>query len=201
MRERDAATGERTNSVRTERESRCVQDAHTADASGVQRGAVGSAVDSLAADFVRTEQTPPSARASRPPLAPAGSARLAVADQLDVLVQARWDAGDAWASNRALARTCVVDEKIIRQWRDARKSLPVSALLVLPPTLVHELVTWVQDERALTPHRRGVPMLTEALDRLDAPVARDDRDEVMRSLIDAQRRISERIARLATEGR
>lgn len=128
------------------------------------------------------------------------SARTDRARKLDVALLARWEAGDAWASNRALSRPCGIDERVIRQWRDARKSLPVSSLLVLPAPVVAVLISWIQGKRALTPHRRGVPMLSEALGRLEERVERDDRSEVLRSLIDAQRRIGELLARLASEG-
>lgn len=199
--QRGTATAEGTSRVRTDHSRMYPGVPTAADGSHVQYAIGANCTNPTSDEKVRTEQAAPSVRASRLPLGPTGWARVATADHFDASITARWESGEAWASNRALARPCGIDEKIVRQWRDARKALPVDSLLLLPPPLVVDVVSWVLDARALTPHHRGLPMLDDALTRIEKDVAPDDRGEVMAGLVSAQRRLTERIARLATEGR
>lgn len=126
-----------------------------------------------------------------------GAARTEIAAALDTEMREAWIAGDESLSNVAVAKACGVDERIVRRWRDGERSLPVGALLVMPATLAQRIVARLQDRRALSPHRRGLPQLRAAIERLAEPVADDDRREVLRALLDAQRRIGDVIAALA----
>jgi len=157
--------------------------------------------ESDAQEFPRTKQPTSTALADRPPTGPGGWARQAAADWFDRCIERRWDANEMWASNRALAKQTKSDEKIIRQVRDGRKALSVAMLLVLPAPLVADVVSWIQDQRALTAHRRALPMLRDALDRIDQPIAAEDKGEAIAALGEAQRRIGDRILKLATEGK
>lgn len=157
-------------------------------------------VEGAPVEKVRTQQASSAALDERPPTAPGAWARQETADYFDRAIERRWNENEFWASNRALARLTKHDEKVIRQLRDGRKALPVAMLLVLPPPLVTDVLTWVQDKRALTPHRRGLPMLLGALERIERPVAAEDKDETLRALTEASRRINERIMKLAVEG-
>lgn len=148
--------------------------------------------------FPRTDRVSSSSVDSAAPLGPEGSARKKVADHFNQSLMRRW-AGEGWASNRAIARMCGLNERVVRQWRAGDKSIPLAALLVLPSPLATELVTWIQDERALSPHRRGLPMLLDAVERLDAPVAPDEVDDLHDALWEIHARIGERIKRLSRE--
>jgi len=156
--------------------------------------------DSPGRDSLRTQPAFTDAPLIRAPLAPAGWARMFVADHLKLGLARRKDEGAEWATKRGLAATCRLDERIVRQWCNGQKALPVGALLVLPAPLATEILGAVQDHRALTPHRRGLPMLGDALARLEKPVDADDREEVMQGLSEAMQRIVARISKLATEG-
>lgn len=137
--------------------------------------------------------TPPSQR-------PLAIAREHVKVTFDGLMHEHWLRGEDGLSNTAVARACGVDEKVVRDWRDARKPLPLAALLVMPVTLVSELVEFVQEQRACQ-HRRGAAMLDEAIARLERPAAPEDRAEVLRAALEGARRLNELVARLAMEGR
>lgn len=192
---------DRTHSLRTDRPRMWRGVYGAADGSPVQYAGSGSADDPASHESVRTEHAHPAEQVVRAPLAPSGWARMFVADRLKLCRSRRKNEGNDWATKRALALTCKLDERIVRQWCDGQKALPVAALLVLPAPLATDILTAIQDHRALTPHRRGLPMLADALARLETPVAADDRDEVLTGLLDAQRVIGERIAKLAREGR
>lgn len=132
---------------------------------------------------------------------PLAVARGEIARSFDTAMHAHWLAGEEAFSNVAVARACGLDERNVRQWREGEKAIPLAALLVMPATLANEMVNVVRDRRGVGAVRRGLAGLDLALTGLDAAADPEDRDEVMRTLIDAQRRITERIARLATEGR
>lgn len=196
---RDADRGIRTHSARAE-------DSARAECTHLN-AARASAQDHDADSVPRAERSEASLRSeaaylnapdsSRRPL---GSARSRVAKAFDSILHRHWLAGETAFSNVLVAKSCGVVEKQVRHWRDGERALPVAALLTLPPTIAVELVAWVQDQRALTPHRRGVPMLNDALDQIERRVDRDDRAEVVRALADAQRRIGELLVRIASEG-
>lgn len=182
-----------TSPPRTEREGRCVQDAH---ASGGVR-TLDRSVIPLDPTIVRTER----ASTALPPLGPMGASRVLTAELLNTALAERWESGEEWASNRCIAeRYCKITESVVRRWRDGEKLIPFAALHVLPAPLAEQLARGVLRARGVT-LRQAMGTLRGAVDNIDAPVAPEDRDEVMRALIDAQRRITERIARLATEGR
>ncbi len=133
---------------------------------------------------------------------PLALARGEVASQFNARMHAHWVNGNDAMSNVVIAeRYMGINEKTVRQWRDDEKAMPLAALLVLPPTIAAELLEWVQDRRSLTPHRRGLPMLGDALTRLERPVATDDREEVLRGLREARDQIIARLDRLASEGK
>lgn len=187
-----ADTLDRTSAVRTERDSSCVHSAHVGEP--VRTGE--SSTEERDGQSVRTERTAP----LRSPLGLGGAARDFTAHLLDASLARRWEDGEEWASNRCLAdRYCGVTESVIRRWRSGEKSIPLAALRIFPVSLASELA------RAIVVDRGGIqrPLvrLRESLEGIDRPVSPDDRAEVMRALIDAQRRIGERLARLATEGR
>ena len=192
----DAVTPIRTQEVRTAPNE---QRPHSGAASSVQDTA--NCPEPAHANSVRTQQANSTDPNDRAPTGPGGWARQAVADYFDRAIEQRWDRNEYWASNRALAKPLRADEKTVRHVRDGRKVLSVAMLLVLPAPLVFDVTSWVNDKRALSDHRRGLPLLKDALDRIEAPIAAEDRDEAMRSIADAQRRLTERMCKLATEGR
>lgn len=132
---------------------------------------------------------------------PLGKARDDVRTFFDALLSGHWSESDKETTNESVASRCGVDEHVVRNWRTGLKPLPAAALLVMPPSLAAKTIAWMQDRIAATVHRRGVQVLEDALARLEEPVSDADRREVLRALIDAQRRISDRIAKLAQEGR
>lgn len=177
----------RTRTLRTERKASCGEDAHIARTDDPSDYEVSLTI-------LRTEQSSP----DRPPLGPLGEARVLTANLLHASLTKRWENGEAWASNRCVAeRYCSVTESVVRRWRDGQKLIPLAALHVLPAALAQELAQGVLGKRAVSvPRTMGA--LRDAVTRLEGPIAEDDREDALRGLIDAQRRISERIARLAT---
>lgn len=123
-----------------------------------------------------------------------------LAKEFDRAIHARWmsDVGGAY-SNEALGRRCGIDEKGIRQWRSGSKRIPLAALMVMPPALAVEVVQWVSQRCGLGRHQRPVAALAEVLTRIErTEVLAGDRAETLRELVDAQRRIQERIAALVS---
>lgn len=129
---------------------------------------------------------------------PLNVAHDSVHKMFDELLHAHWMRGEEAYTNELLGRSCGIDEKGIRQWRDGAKRLPLAALMVLPPTIAVEIIQWISERRGLGRQQRAVTRLADSVAQLEKPVAADDRDEVLRGLIDAQRRIADRIAALAT---
>jgi hypothetical protein len=145
----------------------------------------------------RTEQD----RCSVPPLGPDGPSRVLVARIFDAAIRSRWENGADWATNQNLAgRYCKITESVIRRWRNGEKAIPLAALHVLPAPLAEDLARDVLGARSVT-LRRAMGSLREVVAKLDAPIAPSDCDEVLSGLLDAQRIIGERIAKLAREGR
>lgn len=179
--------------LRTERQDRYVQGARDTVPSRTDNPAeVAPVVQS-----VRTEEVP----TAPAPLGPEGASRVLVADLLNATLAERWEAGEEWASNRCIAeRYCGLTESVVRRWRDGEKLVPLAALHVLPAPLAEQLARGVLKARGVT-LRQAMGSLRGAVDNIEAPVSPADRDEVLRTLVDAQRRLTERIARLATEGR
>lgn len=86
---------------------------------------------------------------------------------VDLVLSRRWAAGDASATNRALAeRHLRCDEKTIRQWRDGRKAIPLHALLSLPTSVSREILAALTAEIPRSPDdvaRDAVVALRDAL--------------------------------------
>lgn len=188
--QRDASAADRTQSPRTEFLGPC-----TLHAPQESRDLPG---DRGTSEIPRTEPQP-SIRQQRAD-STLGKARIKVARKLNDLLLRRW-MDEPWASNCGLARTCGVTEGVVRQWRSGEKSLPFSAILVLPPTLATELVSWMEDQRGLRTHRRGIPAMLDALEALDGPVPSEEVNEVREALWDIQKLVLERIQRLEKERR
>jgi hypothetical protein len=179
--------------LRTERERRCVQS--TRDE--VPMRTDDPSENRPVMQSLRTER----ATTASSPLGPDGASRVLTAGLLNTALAERWEAGEEWASNRCLAeRYCGLTESVVRRWRDGDKLVPLAALHVLPAPLAEQLARGVLRARGVT-LRQAMGSLRGAVDNIESPVAPADREEVMRTLIEAQRRISERLARLATEGR
>lgn len=134
-------------------------------------------------------------------LRPLNVAHDTVHKMFDGLLHGHWMRGEEAYTNESLGRSCGIDEKGVRQWRDGAKRIPLAALLVLPPTVSVEMIQWISERRGLGRQQRAVTQLAEAVGRLEKPVAPDDREDVLRSLIDAQSRIAARIAALAIGGK
>lgn len=100
-------------------------------------------------------------------------ARVEAAEVLDELLDENWRSGRPDAdvfSNRALAeRLLDVDEKTVRQWRDADKPMPIAALLCLPLPFGEDLTErLLSARRLLAGDRRAVVALGRAVARVDA---------------------------------
>ncbi len=131
---------------------------------------------------------------------PLSTAHETLWKEFDRIVHARWmsDVGGAY-SNEAVGRRCGIDEKGVRQWRTGAKRIPLAALMVMPQPLAVEVIQWISQRCGLGRQQRPVAALGEVLTRIEqAEVRADDRAETLRELLDAQRRIGERIAALVT---
>lgn len=100
-------------------------------------------------------------------------ARVEAAEAIDDLIEENWKSGRPDAdvfSNRALAeRLLDVDEKTVRQWRDADKPMPIAALLCLPLAFGEDLSErLLAARRVLAGDRRAVIALGRAVARVDA---------------------------------
>lgn len=128
---------------------------------------------------------------------PLSVAHAATAKHFDGLMHTHWLRGEEAYSNVAVARASGIDEKHVRQWRTGEKRIPLAALLTMPPTLANAIVTWIGETRGFDRQQRALTSLATALDRVDAPVRAEDRDEVLRGLRDARDRIIARLDALA----
>lgn len=199
--QRGTASAEGTQRVRTDRAGMYRDVPAAADGSRVQYAPIESRNDLAFDDSVRTERARSGGSDPERPLGPDGWARKATADHLKLTLERRMSNDEEWASNRALAPKCGVDEAVIRKWRGGEKSIPLCALLVLPVPIVKDMVALVLEKRALNSHRSGVPMLREALQRLEGDVPEADRDAVLDVLAEASAQITARLSRLARGGR
>lgn len=195
-----ASAAERTQRVRTD---------HARTYSDVNVAADGTSVQYARTDLpgivacpgrVRTDPASSASASTEHPLGVDGWARKAVADHLKVSLERRWANGEEWASGRSVAAKCGVDERIVRQWKTAQTAQPFDSLLVLPTSLVMDQVGFILDKRGLN-NRRGLPMLREALQKLEADVAEEDRESMLDALGEASAQITARISRLARSGR
>lgn len=156
---------------------------------------------------MRAEEQSPGERPPPGPLEKDGPARVAAAGLFDRVLAERWARGDDSVSNRAIAdRFLRVTEKQVRQYRDARKHVPIAALYALPLELVEELVRRLLEERrgAAGRNRRGFIVLREGA-RLVRESLRslstEERVEALRSLLALQRELADVVAELAQEVR
>lgn len=176
---------ERTSSVRTEPGS--MYDACSGPAQDV--GVVDNSTERRS---LRTEQAPE----PRLPLSVGGAARLAAADLFNAVLAERWERGDDAVSNRVLAdRYLRVDEKVVRQYRDGRKHVPLAALLVLPLPVVREVLDRLLATRGVT-EREDAATLRQVIARMRERSPRD-RAEVLRTVLEAQRQLVELAAELS----
>lgn len=130
-------------------------------------------------------------RSSRAPLGVGGAARLEGADLFDAVLNERWEHGDDSVSNRAIAdRYLRIDEKQVRQYRDARKLLPFAALLILPVPVVAELCTRVLAARGIV-QREGAAMVRHGIDRIAKSLSKENAPEVRRLIRELQRQLLE----------
>jgi hypothetical protein len=195
------AEGCPTSSGRTERPLSCMQDAHVSDGLGNEGRTPDPVQIAGIGESERTERAASTSRFDAAPLGPGGSSRVLIAKLFSDAVQSRWENGADWATNENLAgRYCKNTESVVRRWRNGEKLLPLAALHVLPAPLAEDLATSVLSSRAVT-LQRTMGTLRETVARLGKPVRPEDRDEVLRGLVEAQRVIADRIAKLATEGK
>lgn len=184
----------RTEPVRTERASTCVQGAPIAAAVRTSGSSAVSALETIS----RTEQATSTAPRKPGPLDLEGTSRVLTAKILNEALTRHWQAREAWASNRCIAEHyCENTESVVRRWRNGEKSIPLAALHVLPAALAEHLARAVLKARGVD-LRQAMGSLAEAVDAIGAPVADDERDEVVRGLLDAQNKIAARLAALAT---
>ncbi len=120
---------------------------------------------------------------------------------MKLTLERRMSNDEEWASNRAIAPKCGVDEAVIRKWRNAEKAMPFAALLVLPRPIAKDMVTFVLDRQGLNTHRKGLPMLRESLQCLEADVPEADREAMLDALADASAQLTARLSRLARNGK
>lgn len=162
----DAAMRERTQEARTVDPAR----AERTYLNGASATAQDPVVDEAprTAHSLRCEQAYRDWQATPPSQRPLAVARGELARAFDAAMHAHWLAGEGAFSNVAVARSCGIDERNVRQWRDGEKAMPVAALLVMPATLTNELVTLVRERRGLAVHQRGLAALAAALDQLEA---------------------------------
>lgn len=185
---------ERTEPVRTERASTCVQGAPIA--TPVRTG--NPPVDAPTKTISRTEQTASTASREPGPLDLDGTSRVLTATILNESLTRHWQAREAWASNRCIAEHyCGNTESVVRRWRSGEKSIPLAALHVLPVTLAEHLARSILKARGVDV-RQAMGTLAEVVATIGAPVADDEREEVVRGLLDAQNKIAARLAALAT---
>lgn len=185
----------RTEPVRTERPSTYVQGAPIGDPARTGL----SSKDSASKTNSRTEQTASTVAPQPRPLDLGGTARVLTAKVLDDALTKHWRAREAWASNRCIAdHYCENTESVVRRWRNGEKSIPLAALHVLPAPLAEHLARTILRARGVD-LRQASASLSEAVDAVvDAVVEDDDREEVVRGLLDAQNKIAARLAALAT---
>lgn len=133
---------------------------------------VGSAVSSCISHLpTSTEHCTPVGPQSKKRLA---RARVEVAEMVDETIEERWEdrsrADHLLYSNRVLAEHLFdVDEKTVRQWRDADKPMPMAALLCMPSDFGEDLVEKILSaRRILAGDRRALIALGRAIDRVDA---------------------------------
>ena len=187
----------RPERLRTERASSSVYVACISDEARTDDSSVNSHEKTIS----RTEQPPSAAPRAPAPLGLDGTARVLTASLLDSALKRHWAAREAWASNRCIAdHYCENTESVVRRWRSGEKSIPLAALAILPATLAEELAHGILRSRGVDV-RRAVATLGDAVAAIEAPVADDDRDEVMAQLRDARDRIIARLDRLAGGGR
>lgn len=100
-------------------------------------------------------------------------ARVEAAEALDELLDENWQSGRPDAdvfSNSAIAdRLLDVDEKTVRQWRNADKPMPIAALLCLPLPFGEDLTErLLSARRVLAGDRRAIVALGRTVDRVNA---------------------------------
>lgn len=165
---------ESTSSVRAE--PRSMYDA----CSGID-GAASSARNPAESRSSRAEQT----TAPHPALSIGGRARRVAADLFHGVLTERWERGDDSVSNRVLAdRYLEVDEKLVRQYRDGRKHVPLAALVVLPVPVVRDIVDRLMTLRGVS-EREDAATLRQTIRRLRERQPRD-RAELLRVAKDAR---------------
>lgn len=92
-----------------------------------------------------------------------------MADLFDELLEKRWAEGDESVSNRALADKLGVDERRLREYREAEKYLPLAALMCLPQALAEDVAEQVlATRREQQGDRRAVLALGRAVARVEA---------------------------------
>lgn len=187
----------RTKPVRTERPR-----THQNAAAAAEPVRTGESVQIAPVGTIpRTERATSAAVRQPGPLDLDGTARVLTAKLLNDALTRHWNAREAWASNRCVAdHYCENTESVIRRWRTGEKSIPLAALHVLPITLAEELARGILKARGVD-IRKSMGTLAEAVSAVEAPVAEDDREEVVAQLRDARDRIIARLDRLASEGR
>lgn len=137
--------------------------------------------------------TPPSDR-------PLAIARALTAKAFDSFMHNRWLAGDEGVSNTVVARTCGVDVKIVRCWRQNEKPMPVAALRLVPSRLYETIITDLSLARG-RPLKRGVVVIREGLERLKVEARTEDRSELLRAIAQAQAELAELATQLTEKQR